>query len=143
MPVTPAIIPNLRYRDAQAAIAFLCDAFGFARHAVYADDKDPSVVQHAQLVRDGCMIMVASAMDGEHVRKAGLKTVAEAGGNTLTLYVVLDDVDGHADRARAAGADIFSPPVDQDYGGRGYSARDPEGYVWSFGSYDPWADAAA
>jgi uncharacterized glyoxalase superfamily protein PhnB len=41
----------------------------------------------------------------------------------------------------AAGADIFFEPEDQDYGGRVYSARDPEGYVWSFGSYDPWAGA--
>jgi uncharacterized glyoxalase superfamily protein PhnB len=32
------------------------------------------------------------------------------------------------------------PPEDQDYGGRVYSARDPEGHVWSFGSYDPWAE---
>jgi uncharacterized glyoxalase superfamily protein PhnB len=28
---------------------------------------------------------------------------------------------------------------DEDYGGRGYSARDPQGQLWNFGSYDPWA----
>jgi uncharacterized glyoxalase superfamily protein PhnB len=143
MPVKPAIIPCLRYRDAQGAITFLCDAFGFQRHAVHADDKDPSIVHHAQLVREGCMIMLSSVQDSDHAVRAGLKTVAEAGGNTQTLYVVLDDVDAHADRARSAGADVFFEPADQDYGGRVYSARDPEGYVWSFGSYDPWADGAA
>lgn len=37
--------------------------------------------------------------------------------------------------------DVFEPPVARDYGGTGYSARDPEGNVWSFGDYDPWADA--
>ncbi len=26
------------------------------------------------------------------------------------------------------------------YGGRGYTGRDPEGHVWAFGSYDPWAE---
>ncbi len=139
MPVKPAIIPCLRYRDAPAAIDFLCAAFGFERHAVYADDQDSKFIHHAQLVDRGQMIMVSSIRDSEYGDKAGLKTVAEAGGNTQAPYVVIDDVDGHAARARTAGADIFLAPEDQDYGGRVYSARDPEGYVWSFGSYDPWA----
>ena len=139
MPVKPAIIPTFRYADAPAAISFLCDAFGFERHAVYMDEKDPDVVQHAQLVLDGNMIMLSSVRDSDYSRKAGLRNVAEAGGNTLAVYVVLGDVDGHANRARAAGADVFMAPEDQDYGGRCYSARDCEGHVWSFGSYDPWA----
>jgi uncharacterized glyoxalase superfamily protein PhnB len=143
MTVKPAIIPCLRYADAPAAIDFLCNAFGFARHAVHADDKDPSIVHHAQLTDRGCMIMLASLGDSDWAEKAGLRTVAQAGGNTQTAYLVIDDVDGHAARARAAGAGIVSEPEDQDYGGRVYSARDPEGYVWSFGSYDPWADAPA
>jgi uncharacterized glyoxalase superfamily protein PhnB len=141
MTVKPAIIPCLRYADAPAAIDFLCRAFGFERYAVYADDKDPGIVHHAQLTDRGTMIMLASLDDSEWAEKAGLRTVAEAGGNTQTVYVVIDDVDGHAARARAAGAEIVSEPEDQDYGGRVYSARDPECYVWSFGSYDPWAAA--
>jgi len=140
MSVKPAIIPCLRYANAPAAIDFLCNAFGFARHAVYADDKDPSLIHHAQLSDRGNMIMLASVVDSDFAAKAGLKTVAEAGGNTQAPYIVIDDVDGHAARARAAGAEIIAEPEDQDYGGRVYSARDPEGYVWSFGSYDPWAE---
>lgn len=139
MPVKPAIIPCLRYADAPAAIDFLCTAFGFERHAVHADEADAKIVHHAQLVERGNMIMLASIMPSEWVEKAGLKTVAEAGGNTQAPYIVIDDVDAHAARARAAGAEIIAEPEDQDYGGRVYSARDPEGYVWSFGSYDPWA----
>jgi len=141
MTVKPAIIPCLRYADAPRAIDFLCEAFGFERHAVYADDKDPNIIHHAQLVDRGNMIMLASLGDSEWSEKAGLRTVAEAGGNTQTVYIVIDDVDAHAERARAAGAGIVSEPEDQDYGGRVYSARDPEGYVWSFGSYDPWGPA--
>jgi uncharacterized glyoxalase superfamily protein PhnB len=141
MPVKPAIIPCLRYADAPAAIDFLCDAFGFARHAVHADDKDSAIIHHAQLADRGNMIMLASLGNSEWAEKAGLKTVAEAGGNTQAPYIVIDDVDAHAARARAAGAEIISEPEDQDYGGSVYSARDPEGYVWSFGSYDPWAEA--
>ncbi len=142
MTVKPAIIPCLRYEDAPAAIDFLCRAFGFERHAVYADDKDPTIVRHAQLVDRGCMIMLSSVgrSDTEWAEKSGMKTVAQAGGNTQAPYIVLDDVDAHAAGARAAGAEIIAEPADQDYGGRVYSARDPEGYVWSFGSYDPWAE---
>jgi len=134
------IIPNLRYADAPAAIAFLCDAFGFTRHAVYADADDPGLIHHAQLLWQDRMVMISSAVASEHVSKAGMLTSAEAGGTTMGLYLTVEDVDAHAERARAAGARIFAEPVDQPYGGRGYSAHDPEGYSWSFGSYDPWAD---
>lgn len=139
MAVRPAIIPCLRYRNAPAAIDFLCSAFGFERHAVYADPADPATIQHAQLVRDGNMIMLSSLADTPFAAAAPMTTVEAAGGNTQAPYVVLDDVDAHSDRARAAGADIFIEPRDEDYGGRVYAARDPEGNVWSFGDYDPWA----
>lgn len=142
MPVKPAIIPCLRYANAPAAIEFLCDAFGFERHAVYADDTDPNVIHHAQLAYRDAMIMLASITETDWAAKAELRTVAEAGGNTQTVYIVVDDVDAHAERAGNAGARIIMAPEDQDYGGRGYAARDPEGYAWSFGSYDPWAEPA-
>ncbi len=140
MPVKPAIIPCLRYRNAPAAIDFICKAFGFERHAVHADAADASIIHHAQLVRAGQMIMLGSLKgDAEFQRKGRMLHPDAAGGNTQSVYVVLDDVDGHAARARAAGAEIVMEPADQDYGGRNYSALDCEGYVWSFGSYDPWA----
>ena len=134
------IIPNLRYADAPGAIDFLCEAFGFERKVVHLSEQDASVVQHAQLVWADRMVMVYSLNDTEYARAAGMRTAAEAGGPTVGLYLIVEDVDAHAERARAAGASIILEPRDQDYGGRGYSARDPEGNVWSFGSYDPWAD---
>ena len=134
------IIPNLRYADAPRAIDFLCDAFGFRRRAVYLDDHDPDIVQHAQLEWGDRMVMLYSMNDTEYARAARVRTPAEAGGPTVGLYLIVDDVDAHAERARAAGADIFLGPDDKEYGGRGYSARDPEGNVWSFGSYDPFCN---
>jgi uncharacterized glyoxalase superfamily protein PhnB len=66
--------------------------------------------------------------------------LAEVGGvGTQSAYVVVEDCDAHYARAVAAGAEVLLDIVDRDYGGRGYSCRDPEGHVWSFGSYDPWA----
>ena len=125
MPST--IIPCLRYTDAPAAIDFLCNAFGFTRHAVYADDTDKSVVHHAQLTLGDGMVMLGSAPRGE------------AAVTTLSVYVHVPDADAHCAHATEAGAAITTPPHDNDgYPGRGYAARDPEGNVWSFGSYDPW-----
>ena len=137
MPVHPQLIPTLRYQDAPAAIDFLCRAFGFDEHAVFRNADDPTLVDHAQLRHGDHLLMLASATPSDWAASAPLRTVRQAGGNTQTIYMVVDDVDGHAERARAAGADIFMEPVDQDYGGRGYGARDPEGNAWSFGSYDP------
>lgn len=85
------------------------------------------------------MIMLSSVGDTEFSRAAPMVSIAEAGGNTQSAYIVIDDVDAHATQARAAGAEIIMEPMDQPHGGRGYGARDPEGNAWSFGSYDPFA----
>jgi uncharacterized glyoxalase superfamily protein PhnB len=79
------------------------------------------------------MIMVYSVNDTEYARAARMKTAAEAGGPTVGLYPIVENVD-----AQAAGAEIILGPDEKEYGGRSYSARDPEGIVWSFGSYHPW-----
>lgn len=136
----PALIPSLRYEDAPAAILFLCDAFGFLPHAIYADEEDQQLIHHAQLLLDGNMIMLGSATEGEVAETYRWKTPEEAGGITMCVYAVVEDVDAHHARALAAGAEIVAEPHDNEgYPGRGYTARDPEGHVWSFGSYDPFA----
>lgn len=133
------VVPCLRYRNAPAAIDFLCAAFGFERHAVYADDSDPSLIHHAQLTLGDGMVMLGSAVDTEFTEAADMALAEELGGVTASIYVVVDDVDEHAERAEEAGAEILLPPEDKDYGGREYTARDPEGNVWSFGGFDPYA----
>ncbi len=132
------VIATFRYRDAPAAIEWLCKAFGFEKHAVYAEPD--GTIAHAQLTFGNGMIMLGSARDDEYGRT--VKTPADVGGVvTGGVYVVVEDVDAHHARAAAVGARITEAPVDRDYGGRGYGCRDLEGYVWSFGSYDPWASS--
>lgn len=142
------IIPTLRYRDARRAIDFLCDAFGFERHMVVEGEGDE--IEHAQLTLSGegvggsgaAMIMLGSA--GDDAFDALQKPPAEAGAAvSQSPYIVISDVAAHCARARAAGAEIVMEPEEQDYGGSLYSCRDPEGYLWNFGSYDPWAPADA
>ena len=131
---TPTIIPTMRYRDAPAAIEWLCRAFGFERHLVVPGPD--GAVAHAELSFGGGMIMLGSHGSGEFDL---LMTVpSDAGGRcTQSVYVVVADVDGHHGRAVGASAEIIMAPRDQDFGGRSYICRDPEGHVWSFGSYDP------
>jgi uncharacterized glyoxalase superfamily protein PhnB len=142
MPVRSALIPCLRYADAPAAIDFLCAAFGFERQTVYADPEDAGIVHHAQLLLDGNMVMLGSARPSETHDLYRWKTPAEAGGITMCICAVIEDPDAHYARAAAAGAEIIRPPYDNEgYPGRAYDARDPEGNVWNFGSYDPFAEA--
>jgi uncharacterized glyoxalase superfamily protein PhnB len=140
VPSLPLLIPCLRYADAPSAIAFLCKAFGFERHAVHTDSSNPTIVLHAQLNLGDTMVMLGSAAEGEARERYRWRTPAEAGGITMCVCAVVDDIEAHYDRAIAAGADIVTPLHDNaGYPGRSYSARDPEGNVWDFGTYNPWA----
>jgi uncharacterized glyoxalase superfamily protein PhnB len=119
------VIPTFHYDDAHAAIDFLEKAFGFERHAVY--EGEGGIVQHAELKAAGGWLMLGSSRP-DSPYDIGRQSV----------YVVIEgDVDAHCERARQAGADVFREPQNQDYGGRDYSCHDPEGNVWSFGTYAP------
>ena len=129
------IIPGLRYRDASAAIDWLCAAFGFERHLVVPGEGGK--IAHAQLTLGDGMIMLGSGHEGAYDRL--IVQPEEAGGVTQAPYLVVQEIDVHYARAKAAGAEILLDIEDQDYGGRAYTCRDPEGHVWNFGSYDPWS----
>ncbi len=132
------LIPCLRYANAPAAIDFLCDAFGFTRHMVVPDETDPAIIQHAQLALGDAMVMLSSAIPGGVAALYGFRTPAEAGGITMSIYTVVSDADSHHAVAAARKAEIVTAPHDNaGYPGRSYSARDPEGNVWDFGTYDP------
>ncbi len=134
---TPDAMPTLRYRDAKAAIDWLERAFGFERHAVYENEGQ---VEHAELrIGSNGMVMLGSVRDSGF----SMKTPDEAGGITSGIYVIVEDADAAHDRAAAAGAEIIRGLTDQDYGSREFSVRDPEGYVWHFGTYRPAVSGSA
>jgi uncharacterized glyoxalase superfamily protein PhnB len=137
-PHQSSIIPALRYEKAPEAIEFLCNAFGFEKHAVH--EGEDGTIAHAELTHGGGMIMLSSASPGEWDQF--VKTPKAAGITTISPYVVVADADAHYARAVAAGATILRPIQDESYGGRGYGCADPEGHVWYFGTYDPWAAAS-
>ena len=132
------IIPTLRYRDAAAAIDWLCKAFGFRRHLVVP--AEDGKIAHAQLVLGNGMIMLGSTWDDGFGKLQRPMPTPDA-PVSQSPYIIVADVDAHHAVAAAAGARVVMAPKDEDYGGRGYSCRDPEGNLWNFGSYDPWEDA--
>ena len=132
------IMPALRYKDAPAAIDWLCQVLGFEKKAVYPGPN--GTVGHAELTLGGGMIMLGSQKDDAYGR--GFKSPGEVGGvETRSAYVVVADADAVYARAQAAGATIVRPIENMEYGSREFTVKDPEGHSWSVGTYDPWAQA--
>ncbi len=118
--------PTLRATDARALIRFLVDAFGFEEVVVHGDGDR---VEHAQLAwpLGGGIMLGSDRGDGDDAWPLR--------PGTFGCYVVADDIDALHERAAKAGAEILEGPSDTDYGSRDFRARDPEGNLWSFGTY--------
>jgi uncharacterized glyoxalase superfamily protein PhnB len=129
----PRVFPTLRCDDAEAMIRWLTDVFGFSERVVYRHD---GVVVHAELAFGSSILMLGQNRDDEYGRLVG----GRGGRRTDSLYVAIDDPDGLCARARAAGAKIEMDLHDTDYGSRDFACRDPEGNLWSFGTYWPKAN---
>ena len=130
-----SIIPGMRYRDAPAAIDWLCDVLGFERRLVVPGEN--GTIAHAQLTLGNGMIMLGSYRGDD---PADIVVAPEPGGLlTQCALIVVADIEAHYERTKAAGADIVMELEEQFYGGSLYSVRDPEGQLWHVGSYNPWA----
>ncbi len=130
------IIPGMRYRDAPAAIDWLCDVLGFERHLVVPNED--GTIAHAQLVRGNGMVMLGSARDGEYDDIVGPSS--PEGKLTQSAYIVVEDIKSLYEQVKSTGANIVMELEEQFYGGSLFSVRDPEGQLWNVGSYNPWAE---
>ncbi len=126
------IYPSLYYDDAPAAMAFLERAFGFKTRLVVPGPD--GTVRHSEMTFGAGVIMVGSIRPDRPCASPRSLSGVPAG-----LCVRVDDVDAHYARAMAAGAQITRELKDEEYGSRGYMARDPEGHSWYFGTYRPGA----
>ncbi|MEU8265797.1 VOC family protein [Sphaerisporangium sp. NPDC049002] len=123
----PQVWPTLRARDARTLIAFLVEAFGFEETVVYGEGDR---VDHAQLDWPlGGGIMLGS------VREPGEDDPWSLSPGTFGAYVVTDDPDRLFAHATRAGAEVVHGLRETDYGSREFAVRDPEGNLWSFGTY--------
>ena len=121
----PRIHPVIRYQDAHRALTWLEEAFGFQKQAVFEGPNGS--VAHAEMSFGTGVIGFSSA---QGVDPKNPWTLVREG-----IYVSLSDIDAHHDRAAAAGAEIARSLRDEDYGSRDYSARDLDGHLWGFGTY--------
>ncbi len=128
---TQNIFPALRYRDADAALAWLTEAFGTEERDVYRDGDRR--IHHAELKLGDGLIMFGCYDDGGFLD--GNPPDPRAG--TISLYIAVGDPDAIHARATQAGAEVVRGPTDTDYGSREFSVRDLEGNLWSFGTYNP------
>lgn len=116
------INPVVHYRDLAAGARFLVDAFGFTQHA--AHQADDGSIHYVELTLNGAPLGLGPHTEG---------SIFDTG--PAVVYISLDEVDTMYERARAAGAEILMEPTDQDYGSRDFVAKDVEGNVWCFGTY--------
>lgn len=126
-------IPFLHHNDPAAALDWFTEAFGFERTPVY--ESPDGAIAHAEMRFGDGMIMLGSSGEND----LGLRTPSELGAvnQGISIYVEDDALDAHYERARSAGAEILRELYDTPYGTRAYVSRDPEGHLWSFGTYRP------
>ncbi|MEI9971784.1 MAG: VOC family protein [Ignavibacteriota bacterium] len=109
------IVPWLAYSDVSQAMSWLSAAFGFIPHLHTPLEADGSI-HHAQLsVGAGSVVLTTGPLQ-----------------SGISLFVAVDNVDAHYDRACEFGARIVSPPTTHIYGERQYTAEDLAGYRWTF-----------
>lgn len=128
----PCLFPTLRYRDPEAAIRWLTDSLGFREHAIHRQD---GAIAHAELALGPSILMLGQARDDDYGGQVGDLD----GRRTDALYLAVADPDALFRKVSASGATIVQPIRDTDYGSREFACRDPEGNLWSIGSYWPRA----
>ncbi|KRQ92653.1 glyoxalase [Bradyrhizobium jicamae] len=129
----PRVYPTMRCRDAEAMIGWLKDVIGFTERVVY---RNGGTIHHAELAYGPSILMLGQSRDDEYG-----KLVGDIGGRrTDAIYVAVDDPDSLHARVKAASGRIEMELRDTDYGSRDFACRDPEGNLWSFGTYRPSTD---
>ena len=129
----PSITPAQRYQNCPRAIDWLCEKLGFSKVIVHESD---GIVHHALLKFGNGMIMVSSY--GKSDFDQFVKTPSEIGNiNTQSAYIYIEQIDQHFNEVKEKGVEIIMPLTEEPHG-KGFSCMDPEGYIWSFGNYNPW-----
>ncbi len=138
--MTQRIVPMIAYEDAAAAIDWLTEAFGFREREGQRYTADDGTVTHAELERDGAVVMLATP-NADYESPRHHRETCEAARRWQDnpwvvdgLFVAVDDVDSHHAQAEAAGAVVIRPLEDSaEAGMRLYTAEDLEGHRWMFG----------
>jgi uncharacterized glyoxalase superfamily protein PhnB len=119
-----AITPYLLYEDVNGALKFLSKAFGLRKYGRAMLGPDGKINHAAMKLGDDLIMMGRPGSKYKNPKRLGQAT--------QSLYINIENVDKHFERAREAGATILEEPEDTLYGHRRYGAEDPEGHQWYF-----------
>jgi uncharacterized glyoxalase superfamily protein PhnB len=131
----PGVIPMIAYEDGFAALEWLAQAFGFRERRRMAGPDGR--LAHAEMEAGNGLIMLATPTPDYQGPRRHRETCAQARKWSAVPWVIdgvlvyVEDVDGHYQRAKAAGAVILSEP-ESGPPGRRYRAEDLEGHRWFF-----------
>ena len=126
---TSAVTPGLQYRDAPAAIDWLVAVLGF--RVLERHDEPNGAVAHARLRWHSGQVFVSTRRDNDG-------PWSSAGPAAIALNTAdAAEVDERFARASEAGADLLSPLEDTPFGSHQFNVRDPEGNLWTLGTYLP------
>jgi uncharacterized glyoxalase superfamily protein PhnB len=133
----PTVTPMLSYEDIGRALDWLSQAFGF-RERTRMTNEDGKIGHAEMEIGESGVIMLGTPGPDYRSPRHHAETCVEAQRWSQVPYVIdglhvaIDDVDGHWQRARDAGAKILSDPRDEPYGERSYRVEDLEGHRWMF-----------
>jgi uncharacterized glyoxalase superfamily protein PhnB len=129
--MTSSVWPILHYDNTRTALSYLVDVLGFQELAVASDEVGDVI--HAELGWPGGGVLVLGST--KHVDSVHGGMLA---GSTA-LYVVTNDVDAIHARVVRAGGHVVEAPHDTRFGSGAssyvFTAMDPEGNLWTFGTY--------
>jgi uncharacterized glyoxalase superfamily protein PhnB len=131
---SPTLTPTVNYTAPEAGIQWLTDVLGFHPAGVYRDASGKMVF--AQLVWRTAFVFVSPRPPASNPWSAvGIASIALAA-------IDKDDVQLRYEKAVAAGADIVRPLHDSrtpmfPEGSTGFDVRDPEGNLWTVGTFRP------
>ncbi|HLK67567.1 MAG TPA: VOC family protein [Bryobacteraceae bacterium] len=118
---TDTVLPHVNYQNLPAALKWLAAAFGFQEHYHYGEP-----ISGAQVLLGKACIMLNATRGGEAA------SPSQIGRHTQSLTVFVEDVEGHFERAKTAGAHIVEELHETCYGELQYGVLDLEGHHWLF-----------
>lgn len=126
------VYPSLAYEDARGALTWLGEAFGFEEGLVVPGENGDVLHAEVRTGGDDLLFVISTSLS---TRRG--KSPRSLGGTAQSVYIAVPDVDALHDRATAVGAEVFNPLHDTEYGAREFCCLDPEGHIWTFGTYNP------
>jgi len=121
--------PYLLYKDVGKALEWLAKAFGFTENGERFADAKGRISHAAMEISPGGEVFMLGSPGAKYKNPKNLGSV------TAMMYITIDNVDKHFERARKSKAKILEKPNDTFYGDRRYGVTDPEGHQWYFAQH--------